>query len=92
MVRFIIKIIHIMRYPSLFIYIPIWLDLLLLIRDLTQALAIDLHSNMVRFIIKEIINKLNEKFGIYIPIWLDLLFIRLFAVISLDLIFTFQYG
>ena len=37
---------------GLFIYIPIWLDLLLHNEDCIDIKKIYLHSNMVRFIIK----------------------------------------
>ena len=36
------------------IYIPIWLDLLLLGGLFNLGMGIDLHSNMVRFIIKDL--------------------------------------
>ena len=35
----------------MFIYIPIWLDLLFVIGKLDKDIIRDLHSNMVRFII-----------------------------------------
>ena len=41
-------------YVFLFIYIPIWLDLLYNKRAKQIEFVFDLHSNMVRFIIKRV--------------------------------------
>ena len=51
MVRFIICRLYIFFYHYLFIYIPIWLDLLCLLSSSVDTEHRDLHSNMVRFII-----------------------------------------
>ena len=52
MVRFIIRR-NIIRYRQLnIIYIPIWLDLLLIIMIFSLYEFVNLHSNMVRFIIR----------------------------------------
>ena len=60
MVRFIIK-----RYISasiyiIYIYIPIWLDLLLEYLINAGADINNLHSNMVRFIIPEVITMITS--------------------------------
>ena len=52
MVRFIIDSIYIYSDIKLFIYIPIWLDLLCNTYNDLQMPRTDLHSNMVRFIIE----------------------------------------
>ena len=89
MVRFIIKI----RTPSLscdiIIYIPIWLDLLLIIFSSCSTLKLDLHSNMVRFIIHSILFFKNPLTRIYIPIWLDLL---LLSNVYMELIFRYLHS
>ena len=60
-------------FAFLFIYIPIWLDLLLkALRQYGQRRK-NLHSNMVRFIIYSYFYLFLVFLHIYIPIWLDLL-------------------
>ena len=51
MVRFIIKVPESYFKPAKRIYIPIWLDLLLVFGPLMCHRTQNLHSNMVRFII-----------------------------------------
>ena len=51
MVRFIIKLHCIIQTTRKIIYIPIWLDLLLLSLTGESTARFNLHSNMVRFII-----------------------------------------
>ena len=55
------------------IYIPIWLDLLLIMLSCQSTNYYDLHSNMVRFIMYNARQILYRVVQIYIPIWLDLL-------------------
>ena len=55
------------------IYIPIWLDLLFLLRKKKRPPKLYLHSNMVRFIIILLTTLSSLLTIIYIPIWLDLL-------------------
>ena len=59
--------------PGTLIYIPIWLDLLLMLLICNHLYYRNLHSNMVRFIIRRIFWRECNRFVIYIPIWLDLL-------------------
>ena len=80
MVRFIIKMETIKYRENATIYIPIWLDLLLIILSSCSTLQLDLHSNMVRFIIKMETIKYRENATIYIPIWLDLLCLLLIGL------------
>ena len=55
------------------IYIPIWLDLLLMFSSRVFDVFVNLHSNMVRFIMPKIALLFSLSVEIYIPIWLDLL-------------------
>ena len=57
----------------MFIYIPIWLDLLYGLSSRFIKIKYNLHSNMVRFIISKSRIRYNNARYIYIPIWLDLL-------------------
>ncbi len=59
MVRFIIIFFNYMYQSKIAIYIPIWLDLLLIKNRLSKFKKRYLHSNMVRFIIKLEQNKLK---------------------------------
>ena len=59
------------------IYIPIWLDLLLIDNHALKDCNYYLHSNMVRFIILACCKSSGIYPLIYIPIWLDLLFKRI---------------
>ena len=61
MVRFIINIFQLHFYLYHIIYIPIWLDLLLLTPLAPNSTCEDLHSNMVRFImLVPITNTISE--------------------------------
>ena len=51
MVRFIINALVVRYAKNIFIYIPLWLDLLYLKLFIVIQLNINLHSTMVRFII-----------------------------------------
>ena len=51
MVRFIIFCFHDSRRLVALIYIPIWLDLLFVLKTMEGTASLNLHSNMVRFII-----------------------------------------
>ena len=55
------------------IYIPLWLDLLLIFPETPSIPYPNLHSTMVRFIIMLSFLQLHFDFLIYIPLWLDLL-------------------
>ena len=57
-----------------YFYIPIWLDLLLLLAMCLRLVFPFLHSNMVRFIMIWYKMSRSEHVLFYIPIWLDLLF------------------
>ena len=57
----------------IYIYIPIWLDLLSITRNKKYDFVFHLHSNMVRFIMIVLLRKFLLILKIYIPIWLDLL-------------------
>ena len=74
------------------IYIPIWLDLLLVGYNKEKEVRNNLHSNMVRFIIPTASNLLNPAAWIYIPIWLDLLLTMDEIQATRSKRFTFQYG
>ena len=74
MVRFIINGINAGIDGLKNIYIPIWLDLLLLDFVLLLNMLLYLHSNMVRFIIRKRYYRFWRIKEIYIPIWLDLLY------------------
>ena len=52
MVRFIILYLYFLKPLFLYIYIPIWLDLLYILYNFSSNNTHDLHSNMVRFIMK----------------------------------------
>ena len=55
------------------IYIPLWLDLLLVFKANLSVVKMNLHSTMVRFIMrKRELNDIDRDY-IYIPLWLDLL-------------------
>ena len=58
---------------QLYIYIPIWLDLLCHSFVWLLTWKMHLHSNMVRFIIEKYVCNSIIICRIYIPIWLDLL-------------------
>ena len=61
MVRFIMKPKRSRRHDDIRIYIPIWLDLLLIVEANEAKDYFNLHSNMVRFIIDEKRSKIIEK-------------------------------
>ena len=62
MVRFIIIAKEKDEYMKKNIYIPIWLDLLLLKLYSIYKSVINLHSNMVRFIIDELNLEYNDRY------------------------------
>ena len=59
MVRFIMNLNKPKYYLQIFIYIPIWLDLLWTNLLYQKENKINLHSNMVRFIMQYIYKKLD---------------------------------
>ena len=92
MVRFIINALVVRYAKNIFIYIPLWLDLLCS-RFIRSGLArIYLHSTMVRFIIRTNEQDLQIIYAIYIPLWLDLLSIFNFFTNIAKSEFTFHYG
>ena len=52
MVRFIIIVLANIQPQAVYVYIPIWLDLLLMKIRVPKKCSPGLHSNMVRFIIR----------------------------------------
>ena len=74
------------------IYIPLWLDLLLIEALFTLDEDVNLHSTMVRFIIETSPEPHFPPPQIYIPLWLDLLLSQKENKRAMATRFTFHYG